>query len=388
VEDITPFLTPPGAVTGKPHRLAANANKSFQGSIVLGLGLVLTPKEAETLIATDGRNRDVLFPYLNGEDLNSRPDQSPSRWVINFRNWPLRRGASGRWTGADDKQRTQWLRSGVVPDDYADPVAADYPDCLKIVDEKVKPERDRLASGDATARDRARRWWQFARPTIRLYATIAGMDRVLVRARIANQHATTWVPTAWVFNEKTVVFPFGPFGLLQSTLHEVWAREYSSSLRTDMQYTPSDCFETFPFPDSSAVLDTISDTYHAHRQSIMLAHNEGLTKTYNRFHDSRETVADSQRLRELQVEMDRAVAAAYRWIDLDLGHGFHETKQGLRFTISPVARRELLGRLLRLNHERYADEVRQGLHAKDRGRGGGAVSRDSEDGLFGAAADA
>ena len=62
--------------------------------------------------------------------------------------------------------------------------------------------------------------------------------------------------------------------------------------------------------------------------------------------------------------MDKAVAAAYGWDDLDLGHGFHETKQGTRFTISESARREVLARLLKLNHERYAEEVAQGLHDK------------------------
>ena len=88
----------------------------------------------------------------------------------------------------------------------------------------------------------------------------------------------------------------------------------------------------------------------------------GLTKTYNRFHDPDETADDIQKLRELHVEMDNAVAAAYGWTDLDLGHGFHETKQGVRFTISEPARREVLARLLKLNHERYAEEVAQGLH--------------------------
>ena len=66
----------------------------------------------------------------------------------------------------------------------------------------------------------------------------------------------------------------------------------------------------------------------------MLSRQEGLTKTYNRFHDPDETTADIQKLRELHVEMDNAVAAAYGWTDLDLGHGFHETKQGVRYTIS------------------------------------------------------
>jgi predicted secreted protein len=62
--------------------------------------------------------------------------------------------------------------------------------------------------------------------------------------------------------------------------------------------------------------------------------------------------------------MDTAVAAAYGWHDLTLNHDFHETKQGLRFTISEAARREVLDRLLELNHQRYAEEVAQGLHDK------------------------
>ena len=66
----------------------------------------------------------------------------------------------------------------------------------------------------------------------------------------------------------------------------------------------------------------------------MLTRQAGLTKTYNRFHDPDEAAADIQKLRQLHVEMDDAVAAAYGWTDLDLGHGFHETKQGVRYTIS------------------------------------------------------
>ena len=101
----------------------------------------------------------------------------------------------------------------------------------------------------------------------------------------------------------------------------------------------------------------------------MLARQEGLTKTYNRFHNPDEAAEDIQKLRQLHVEMDNAVAAAYGWTDLDLGHGFHETKQGLRFTISEPARREVLARLLKLNHERYAEEVARGCTTRKEGEG-------------------
>lgn len=88
----------------------------------------------------------------------------------------------------------------------------------------------------------------------------------------------------------------------------------------------------------------------------MLARQEGLTATYNRFHDPLERSADIARLRDLHVAMDCAVASAYGWDDLALGHGFHETPQGVRFTLSEAARREVLGRLLELNHQRYEEE--------------------------------
>jgi hypothetical protein len=96
----------------------------------------------------------------------------------------------------------------------------------------------------------------------------------------------------------------------------------------------------------------------------MLSRQEGLTKTYNRFHDPDGSISDIQKLRDLHVEMDNAVAAAYGWSDLQLEHDFHETKQGVRFTISESARREVLARLLKLNHEHYAEEVAKEPHDK------------------------
>ncbi len=136
-----------------------------------------------------------------------------------------------------------------------------------------------------------------------------------------------------------------------------------------MSYAPTRNFETFPFPLNLSGLEDISERYYAHRQGIMHSRQEGLTKTYNRFHDPEELAEDIERLRELHVEMDRAVADAYGWGDLDLGHGFHETKQGLRYTIHDDVRREVLDRLLLLNHERYTEEVEQGLHDKKSKKG-------------------
>ena len=379
VKGITPFLSVPGKATGKPHRLKANEGKSFQGSIVLGMGFVLEPEEAQALIERNPKNKDVLFPYLNGEDLNSRPDQSPSRWVINFQNWPLDRSAEGSWlrtVTSDSKEAKKrikaWLQSGRVPADYPDPVAADYPDCLRIVEEKVKPERAKINDKGGK-----KIWWRFLRPRPELYATIAGMERVLVVPLVSKFSIFAPEPRDFVYSHALGVIADNSCPMLclvQSTVHGEWSRDCGSTLETRMRYTPSDCFETFPIPDglleggptAYPELESLGERYHEHRRRIMRERGEGLTKTYNCFHDPDESASDIVELRRLHVEMDRAVAAVYDWTDLDLGHGFHETKQGPRYTVSPAARREILDRLLELNHARYAEEVRQGLHEKKR----------------------
>ena len=318
---------------------------------------MLEPDEAERLIEKNPRNKDVVFPYLNGEDLNSRPDQSPSRWVIDFFDWPLNRETA--------------------PDDYSGPVAADYADCLAILEEKVKPERTRLNAngGFVFRKPLPQKWWIYADKRPELYRTIAAMERVLVLSLVSNKVSFVFVPNRTVYAHKLAAIALDDwvsFAVLQSNPHYQWVWHYCSTMRTDLNYSPSDGFETFPFPcrhSYDSLLAATGEAYHCHRGQIMLAREEGLTRTYNRFHDPEEPAADLQQLRDLHVEMDQAIAVAYGWSDLDLEHGFHETKQGIRFTISEPARREVLARLLKLNHERYAEEVERGLHDKKGARG-------------------
>jgi len=132
----------------------------------------------------------------------------------------------------------------------------------------------------------------------------------------------------------------------------------------NLRYSPTDCFETFPFPELTDELEQIGVSYHEFRREIMLNRQEGLTQTYNRFHNERESAPDIARLRELHIAMDFAVNHAYDWQDLNLAHGFHQTKQGIRFTISPEARQEALDRLLELNFARHEEELKNGLWEK------------------------
>ena len=107
--------------------------------------------------------------------------------------------------------------------------------------------------------------------------------------------------------------------------HELWARFFGSSLEDRLRYTPSDCFETFPFPEgweTSGELEAIGREYYEYRARLMIDSNKGLTKTYNRFHDPKERSPEIARLRELHSAMDRAVLASYGWTDVDTTCGF------------------------------------------------------------------
>jgi hypothetical protein len=387
VNGITPYLAEISKVKGNPERLKENEGKSFKGTEVHGMGFVLDPEEANALITQNPKNKDVLFPYINGEDLNTNYDQSASRWVINFRDWAL----SPEY---DDPKNPKGA-----------PYASDYPDCLEIVERLVKSERESKADKNQTNKDTAKRWWQFKRITKELYEAIAQCDRVLVICLHTKYSIFSIVPKSQVFSHALAVISdesYKMLAILCSSFHDFWAWDKASTMGGHtLRYTPSDCFETFPFPtltpETEKELETIGEKYYNHRQQIMQTTQLGLTKTYNRFHDPNDTTADIQQLRELHIQMDYAVMKAYGWLDLVIGdgelvmgngtitnpqspitnhqsaitnplnHNFHQTKQGLRFTISETARRDILDRLLALNHARYAEEVKAGV-GKEKGK--------------------
>jgi hypothetical protein len=367
VDGISSYLVDIQTVTGVPYQLKANDGIAYVGQIVLGDGFVLTSEEAAELLKTNPKNRDVLFEYLSGNDVTSRPDQSPSRWVINFFDWPLKRENGGiLWKNSDEHQKKNFIDSGVVPVDYPFPVAEDYSDCLDVIKSRVLPERMKLKD-NTDGKKYKKYWWRYGRLQDKLLKGLNDIDRVLF-------HSFTGKYVSFTFSEKNKVFA-GPhnvilldrychFALLQSTLHYVWVREYGSTMKKDIRYATSDVLKTFPFPENKLDIEQIGETYYRHRQEMMTIRNEGLTDTYNRFHDPKEISEDTKKLRELHIKMDEDVATAYFWDDVDLQHGFHETKQGVRFTVSEEARREVLQRLLKLNHERHEEEVKNRLYQK------------------------
>jgi len=301
VNKISAFLFPRGG-NENPKVLLANSGKSFQGSIVLGMGFTFDDSNPEAtpivemhkLIEKDPRNQECIFPYIGGEEVNTSPIHAYHRYVINF----------GEMT--EDEARK-------------------YPDLMSIVEEKVKPQRL------IQKRDAYKIWWQYAEKTPGLVNAIAQskLERVLVIPCGATAHiGFTFLLTQCVFSHALAVFTidkFNGFSILQSRIHEIWARFFGSTLEDRLRYTPSDCFETFPFPENwenNSELEEIGKTYYEYRASLMVQNNEGLTKTYNRFHDPYEIDDEILKLRQLHSQLDDAVFKAYGWNDIDNICGF------------------------------------------------------------------
>ncbi|MEB3167596.1 MAG: DNA methyltransferase, partial [Synechococcaceae cyanobacterium] len=421
VPRITAFLFANGGHED-PKPLAANAGKSFQGSIVLGMGFTFDdsgPADDETpgipspiatmerLIAENPKNADVIFPYIGGEEVNSSPTHAHHRYVINFGE------------RSEEECRREW------------------PGLMKIVEDKVRPARM------SNNRELYRRcWWQYGEKRIDLYAAIGGCERVLAANAGASPYfAATSLPAGSVFANTLNIFALGSFhwhACLESLIHVEWAYINCSTMKDDLRYTPTSAFETFPCPaallESNAndpthaatrqTLESIGERYHQFRAELMVANNEGLTSTYNRFHDPAETSDSILELRRLHNEMDQAVLAAYGWSDLPkpgptgpAGHSpspcgfgldyldleddaqlpdelqdridsgdlfFWDANAALdfqaqlratgavkssrrlpwRYRWPDAVRDDVLARLLALNAERYEEEVLLGLHSK------------------------
>jgi hypothetical protein len=414
VGQITAFLFANGG-HDDPKQLAANTGKSFLGSKIYGQGFTFDdsgPADDDTpgipspiatmqrLIAENPKNAEVIFPYIGGEEVNSSPTHAHHRYVINFRE------------RSEEECQRQW------------------PELMRIVERKVKPGR--LTQNREI---RARYWWRFGETCPALYAAIAGCERVLAISRVTENLCFASVSPDQVLSERLAVINASSFGLLaclQCEAHISWTLFTMTSHEDRLTYFPQKTFETFPFPtsllDSAAndpaheaarqSLDAIGEHYHQFRAELMVSNNEGLTSTYNRFHDPAETSPELHELRRLHSEMDQTVLAAYAWSKVPTACGFGldyldteedaqlpddlqeridsgelffwdandaldfqgqlqaygaitgRRKLPWRYRWPDAVRDDVLARLLALNAERYAEEVAQGLHGAGRGRGG------------------
>jgi hypothetical protein len=366
-----------------PSPLEENSGKAFVGSYLLGMGFTFDNAAAangeaapisvmERLIETGPTNAERIKPYIGGEEINNSPTHSHHRYAIDFEEFPLERDAKDThpWHLQSEETRRAKLRIGVVSADYPGPVARDWPELISIVENRVKPQR--LRQKDEGGK---RLWWRYLRTRPELLYAKGSLRRLIVAPRVTPHVLFAMLPSDIVFNEKTIVFPSGrysTFANLQCRAFELWGRSFSSTLKDDFNLAPSDCVANFPFPldyETSTALEAAGKIYHDHRAQLMITANEGMTKTYNRFHKPEEKSPAIQKLRDLHDAMDRAVLRAYGWDDLadTLKPEFltEETEDDHTYQkryFWPAEQRDLvLSRLLALNAERHEEEVAAGV---------------------------
>jgi hypothetical protein len=315
-------------------RLSANHGLAAQGGVLLGEGFILSPDERETLVRANPDNALLIDPYIGGQEVNSNPTQSFERFVVNFGQRSL-------------EQAAQW------------------PDLLTIVRARVKPVRDQMADHGA-GRQRRKFWWRFAGSAPVLYAALSPLHRCLVTARVSKHLIVSFQPTSRIFSEQLCVFPlehFSAFAVLQSRVHEPWARLLSSSLENRLRYCASDCFETFPFPkpDPRTVISSLEASgqpLYDLRAKYMVDTQQGLTKTYNALKDSACDEPRILELRRLHQAMDRAVLDAYGWTDVAVPP--YCPKSDADRSAIQAFEDEVIDRLYVLNAERAREEARLG----------------------------
>lgn len=333
---ISAMLEPGEALYAAPARLAENHGLVFQGCVVLGMGFIIGEALAAAWIQEDSRFDEILFPYLNSEDLNSRPDTTASRWVIDFFGKTASEAAS---------------------------YGAAYERVLAL----IKPERDAN-----NRKSRREKWWLFAENSIGLRHGVAGMHEVLTVGLVSKYMVPVRVAASQVFSHKLAVFvndSYANQAVLSSSIYWLWAVKYSSTLGSGVNFSPSDAFDTFPAPTLTGSIESLGVQLDSARREIMLRRQLSLTGLYNLV-NSRDLRGDPDIdvIRSIHLQIDAAVMEAYGWTDIPLKHGFHTYRQMERWTVSPTARVEILDRLLEKNHCRAAAEAAAGLTKGKKGK--------------------
>lgn len=300
VPRISAFLFPNGSNV-RPRALSVNNDRCFEGMVPYGSGFLFcddTPgahplSYLQYIKLKCADIDDVVFPFIGGEEINDHPQCLPSRSAIYFQQMPLA------------EVRSRW------------------PLLVELLEKTVKPERESKGK-----RVSSMPWWHFLWPRPELWAHLISRPQSLVRSKVSKHHAFVFLPQGTIPSNRLAVFllpTFNSFAVLQWRGHEDWALRFGSTLEDRPVYTANDCFDTFPFPEnfeSDAVLEAAGKEYYEYRAALMVRNDEGLTKTYNRFHDPGETSSEIARLRELHAAMDRAVLAAYGWLDVQPACGF------------------------------------------------------------------
>jgi hypothetical protein len=205
----------------KLKKIKKNLNLSFEGVMPNGKGFLLSFEEANEIIKQNPKNRDCIKYYLNGHDLNHRPDQSASRMIIDFQNWSLEK-------------------------------AMEYKECFEIIEKKVKPDRLSKNFTGSQIKKIQKYWWKFERFSPKMRQQLKPLKQFIVISKTSKHIFFIMINNKNIIPSNLCIViaseKFSFMGILSSKIHIVWVKYQGSSLGNGPRYTNTTCFETFPFP--------------------------------------------------------------------------------------------------------------------------------------------
>jgi SAM-dependent methyltransferase len=214
--------------------LGANirARTCFQGQTHGHEGFLLSATEAASLLKTHPNHKDVVFPYLVGDDLLSKLHGKPSRWIIDF-------SARSEKNAAHYEQAFQRVKERVLPDRKA----------AAIQEEK----RNQGLSGRANQHHAhfLKRWWLLSYARGELMQKIQTLPRYIACSRVTKRPIFEFISPRIHPSDAITVFPLADdysFGILQSSLHWAWFTARCSTLTARFRYTSETVFDSFPWP--------------------------------------------------------------------------------------------------------------------------------------------
>jgi len=220
VENINPDLSANADIT-RVHPLKENLGICFMGASPKG-PFDITEETAKNMLLATGNpnarpNSDVVRPVASGIDLVGTPR---GKWTIDF---------------------------GVMSVEEA----AQYEAPFEHLKKHVYPIRSKNRRSSYAAK-----WWQYAEARPGMRAALSRKPRFIATPEVSKHRLFVWVTPEVLCNQQLLVFARADdyfFGVLHSRLHELWALRLGTRLETRPRYTPTTCFETFPFPKPTAV---------------------------------------------------------------------------------------------------------------------------------------
>ena len=309
----------------RPHKLNENRVSCFAGCKIYGEGFIFAkdpsrvkpeyaggPDELALLLSKNPRCAEVISEYIGGKEVSTHPQHEGFRRIINFGDLEL------------------------------ESIQRDYPEALRIVEEKVKPVRDALA-GDYKLNERRKKyWWKYVGQATNLASALSGKNFAIAMPRTTTYIAVGILDSRTTFSEKAIVFPpehgWADFALLSSRFHEIWALEFclSQGSGDSPVYKPEECRHTLPVPKCFShfsresvfqeLLDNVSQIgrqYFEVRGAYMRENSIGLTLHYNQFHSPNTESKAMQEIRALRSLLDAHIGKAYGFEDLPLECGFY-----------------------------------------------------------------